>query len=74
MYEHIAESDKTIIDEQKHQEAISSAQEMKAKQDAETATLDRTFIRDVSEANALSKLSRYETAKERSLYIALHEL
>jgi hypothetical protein len=47
---------------------------MKAKQDAETATLGRTFIRDADQANAFSKLSRYETAIWRSLYKALHEL
>lgn len=63
-----------ITDEQKHQEALSKAQEMKAKQDAETATLGRTFIRDADKANAFSKLSRYETTIERSLYKALHEL
>src|SRR5215211_8367523 len=63
-----------ITDEQKHQKALSRAQEMKAKQDAETATLGRTFIRDADKANAFSKLSRYETAIWRSLYKALHEL
>jgi hypothetical protein len=63
-----------ITDEQKHEEALSKAQEMKAKQDAETATLGRTFIRDADQANAFSKLSRYETTIERSLYKALHEL
>ena len=47
---------------------------MEAKQEAETATLGRTFIRDADGANAFSKLSRYETAIERSLYKALHEL
>jgi hypothetical protein len=47
---------------------------MKAKQDVETATLGRTFIRDADQANALSKLSRYETAIVRSFYKALHEL
>jgi hypothetical protein len=66
--------DITITDQQKYQEALSKAQEMKAKQDAETATLGRTFIRDANEANAFSKLSRYETAIERSLFKALHEL
>jgi hypothetical protein len=65
----------TITDEQKHQEALSRAQEMKAKQqDAETATLGRTLMRDANEANAFSKLSRYETALARGLYKALHEL
>jgi len=47
---------------------------MRARQDAETATLGRTFIRDANAANAFSKLSRYETTIERSLYKALHEL
>jgi hypothetical protein len=66
-----------ITDEQKRQEALSKTQEMKIKQDAEPATLGRTFIRDANEANeanACSKLSRYEAAIERSLYKALHEL
>ena len=63
-----------ITDEQKHQQALSKAQEMKAKQDAETATLGRTFIRDADQANAFSKLSRYETGMWQSLYKALHEL
>lgn len=64
----------TITDQQKHREALSKAQEMKAEQDAETATLGRTFIRDANGANAFSKLSRYEVSIERSLYRALHEL
>jgi hypothetical protein len=70
----IKDSDNFISDEQKHQEALSKAQEIKAKQDADTATLGRTFIRDADKANAFSKLSRYETTIERSLYRALHEL
>jgi hypothetical protein len=64
----------TITDQEKHQEAMSTAREMDAKQETETATLGRTFIRDADGANAFSKLSRYETAIERSLYKALHEL
>ena len=63
-----------ITDEHKHREALSRAQEMKAKQEAETAMLGRTFLRDAGGANAFSKLSRYEAAIERSLYRALHEL
>ena len=63
-----------ITDERKHQEALAEAREMKAKRNAETATLGRTFIRDADKANAFSKLSRYETAIERGLYKALHEL
>jgi hypothetical protein len=61
-------------DEKQHQEALAKAQEMKALQEAETTALGRAFIRDANEANAFSKLSRYETAIERSLYRALHEL
>ncbi|MBV9454363.1 MAG: hypothetical protein JOZ19_09635 [Rubrobacter sp.] len=64
----------TDEDKQKYQEALSRAQEMKAKQDTETAQLGRTFIRDANKANAFSKLSRYETTIERRLYKALHEL
>jgi hypothetical protein len=64
----------TITDQGKHQEAMSTAREMDAKRETETATLGRTFIRDADGANAFSKLSRYETAIERSLYKALYEL
>jgi hypothetical protein len=59
-----------IVPSKKDQETRSTAQE----QDAETPTLGLTFIRDANEANAFSKLSRYEAAIERSLYKALHEL
>ena len=70
----IEDQDTTITDEQKHQEALSKAQELQAKQHEETATLGRTFMRDANGANAFSKLSRYETTIERSFYRALHEL
>jgi hypothetical protein len=64
-----------ILDQRKHNEALSEARKMDAAvRDSETATLGRTFIRDANEANAFSKLSRYEAAIERSLYRALHEL
>jgi hypothetical protein len=62
------------MDEQKYDEAYDRAQEMKAKQEEETAMLGGAFIRDADKANAFSKLSRYETAIERSLFKALHEL
>src|SRR5215208_3456598 len=64
----------TVADERKHQEALKRAQQMRAKREEDTTTLGRTFIRDANEANAFSKLSRYETTIERSLYKALHEL
>jgi len=63
-----------ILNQRKHKEALSEAKEMEAVRDGETATLGRTFIRDANEANAFSKLSRYEATIERSLYKALHEL
>ena len=37
-------------------------------------SLGAAFIEDVDTSNALSKLSRYEAALEKSLYRALHEL
>ncbi len=64
----------TITDEKKHKEALSRARRMRSEQEDETATLGRTFARDADRANAFSKLSRYETAIERALYRALHEL
>ena len=70
----LLDKDTTITDKQKHQEALSKAQEMKAVQEAETATLGRTFMRDANDANAFSKLSRYVIPIERSFYRALHEL
>ena len=64
----------TITDEKKHEEALSRARLMRSEQEDETVTLGRTFARDADRANAFSKLSRYETAIERQLYKALHEL
>ena len=63
-----------ISDGEKHSEALSRAKQMRSEQEAETATLGRTFARDANSANAFSKLSRYETTIERGLYKALHEL
>jgi hypothetical protein len=42
--------------------------------DQEDCELSLAFIRDANNANAFSKLSRYETTIERGLYRALHEL
>jgi hypothetical protein len=63
----IVEQDTTITDEHKRQEALSKAQELNVKQEAETATLGRTFIRDANAANAFSKalheLQRLQAAR-----------
>jgi hypothetical protein len=64
----------TVTDERKHKQALSKVRELEAARDSETATLGQTFVRDADKANAFSKLSRYETAIERQLYRALHEL
>jgi hypothetical protein len=61
-------------DRKKRDEALAAATEIRRAQEDETATLGRTFARDADGANAFSKLSRYETAIERQLYRALHEL
>ena len=66
--------DTTIVDEGKYREALTRAWRLRNEQESETAMLGRTFARDADRANAFSKLSRYETAIERSLYKALHEL
>ena len=63
-----------ISDVETHREALSRAQQMRSEQEAETATLGRTYARDANGANVFSKLSRYETTIERGLYKALHEL
>jgi len=38
------------------------------------ATLGQAFVLDSSGANSLSKLSRYETAIQRSFHRSVHEL
>jgi hypothetical protein len=63
-----------ITDEEKHAQALEKVRQMRSEQQAESITLGRTFARDADKANAFSKLSRYETAIERQLYRALHEL
>ncbi len=42
--------------------------------DSENVSLAKSFVRDAAGPEALSKLKRYESAIERSLYRAIHEL
>jgi hypothetical protein len=63
-----------IVDEKRYDAALMRAYQMRKEQEGENLTLGRTFARDADRANAFSKLSRYETAIERQLYRALHEL
>jgi hypothetical protein len=52
----------------------SDSLEMEGMQEANTTMLGNAFVSDANEGNAFSKLSRYETAIERSLFKSLHEL
>ena len=54
----------------KYYDTFSATREM----EANTTTLGIAFVKDANESNAFSKLSRYETAIERSLFKALHGL
>jgi hypothetical protein len=47
---------------------------MEGMREADATSLGRAFLSDANQANAFSKLSRYEASIERSLYKALHEL
>ena len=61
-------------DLEKYEEALERVRRIRSEQGVETATLGRIFVRDADKANAFSKLFRYETTIERSIYRALHEL
>ena len=63
-----------IVDRDGHTAALLTAAWAEAERDGERTKLGAAFTRDASGANALSKLSRYETAIERSLYKALGQL
>jgi hypothetical protein len=63
-----------ITNKKEREAALSRARQIRSEQEAEDTMLGRTFVRDADKANAFSKLSRYETAIERQLYRALHEL
>jgi hypothetical protein len=58
----------------KYYGTLSDTQEMEGMQEANTTMLGHAFVTDANESNAFSKLSRYETAIERSLFKSLHEL
>ena len=65
----------TVTDKRAHKAAMSEWQRMEAfKKESDAGVLGEAFTQDANEADAFSKLSRYEAAVERSLYRALHEL
>ena len=63
-----------IINKEEHARALREAKKADLGRRTPNATLGQAFVLDSSDANSLSKLSRYETAIERSLHRSLHEL
>ncbi len=63
-----------ITDEKLHDRASTRLDKAQCLVQEEAGTLGAAFRSDAIHAGAISKLSRYEAAIERSLYRALHEL
>ncbi len=63
-----------ITDEERHGQATARAEKAACLLQEESLALGVAFKQDAKYAGAISKLSRYEAAIERSLYRALHEL
>ena len=63
-----------ITDEKRHSRATTQAEKTARLRQEESLALGVAFKQDAENAGAISKLSRYEAAIERSLYRALHEL
>ncbi len=63
-----------IKDKPKHDKASAQAEKTTKVLRGMSNSLDAAFVFDAENVGALSKLSRYEAAIERSLYRALHEL
>ncbi len=63
----------TIVDQKNHDEALKTAAKARLLQEQELPTLGLAFLRDAARNNALSKVSRYEAAINRSLFRVLHE-
>ncbi len=63
-----------ITDEERHGQAMTRVEKAARLLQEESLALGVAFKQDAKYAGAISKLSRYEAAIERSLYRALHEL
>ncbi len=63
-----------VTDERRHDKAKKRQDKADRLIQEEAGTLGAAFRSDAIHAGAISKLSRYEAAIERSLYRALHEL
>ena len=65
---------KQITDEKRHSRATARAEKAARLLQEESLALGAAFMQDTNNAGAISKLSRYEAAIEKSYYRALHEL
>ncbi len=63
-----------VTDERRHDQATTQLDKAHRLVQKEAGTLGAAFRSDAENIGAISKLSRYEAAIERSLYRALHEL
>jgi hypothetical protein len=63
-----------ITDKQKHGKALAQVEKTTKVLRGMSNSLGAAFVFDAENVGAISKLSRYEAAIERSLYRALHEL
>jgi hypothetical protein len=63
-----------VLDTAEHGQAVAEQRKHELDRESDTATCGEAFVRDSRRENALPKLSRYETAIERSLFKAYHEL
>jgi hypothetical protein len=63
-----------VLDPAEHGQALAEQRKHESDRESDTATCGEAFVRDSRRENALPKLSRYETAVERSLFKAYHEL
>ncbi len=70
----LTEGDVHITDEERHGQATARIEKTARLLKEGTLALGVAFIQDAKYTGAISKLSRYEAAIERSLYRALHEL
>ena len=61
-----------VTDPDTHARLVQHGEAAEARRDQET--LAATFLHDATGPNALAKVARYESALERGLYRALHEL
>ena len=63
-----------ITDKKRHGQARARAEKLERLLQEKSLALGISFKKDVENADAISKLCRYEAAIERSFYKALHEL